>query len=172
MTIIFCLLLSACGSTPRKLERSTSTPPNRRPDDLALAATVFAPRVPLPDADLPRAIRPARYIIEADGVLRAAMGGAADSSAFPARIRQLSPRQADQVWEVLAESGLLAEGNPNRLNDPNEAIRSGDRTTAMFFFSYGGTRASLRVVLDRSTPDAIAAERVIDHLAELAWAPQ
>jgi hypothetical protein len=166
------LALSACGTTPKKLERSSVPPPDQRPVDLALAATVFAPRVPLPDVELPRAIRPARYIVEADGVLRASVGAASDAAAFPPRVRQLSPRQADQVWRALLDSGLLDDANPNRLSDPESAMRSGDRTTAMIFVSYQGKRTTLRVLLDRATPDAVAAERVIDRLAELAWLPQ
>jgi hypothetical protein len=166
MLCILCLL-SACGSSNKKLALEGNPPPEHRPDDLAIAATVFSPRTPLPDVNLPRSIRPARYIIEADGVLRASQG--TEAVTFPSRVRQLSPRQADQLWEILLDSGLLDEGNPNRVSDPESAVRSGDRTTAMIFISYGGKRSTLRVLLDRATPDSIAAEKFIDRLAQLAW---
>src|SRR6516162_1704369 len=117
LLVMLCLLvlLPACGSSNKKLTLEGTPPPERRPDDLAIAATVFSPRTPLPDVNLPRSIRPSRYIIEADGVLRASQG--TDSVTFPARVRQLNPRQADQLWEILLDSGLLNEGNPNRVND-------------------------------------------------------
>jgi hypothetical protein len=164
---VWLAIWAGCRSTLPKLESPAAVLPDERPEDLAVAATVFSPRVPLPEDTLPRSLRPARYIIEADGVLRAAEG--ASAPAFPPRVRQLTPRQADQVWRLVRDSGLLDEGNPARLSDPETASRSGDRTTAMVFASYGGQRTTLRVLLDRSSQDAIAAERLVDHLAELSW---
>jgi hypothetical protein len=138
--------------------------------DLALAATVFSPRVPLPESGLPRSLRPARYIVEADGVLRAAQGPT--SPGFPPRVRQLAPREVDQLWRLLRDSGLLDEANPGRISDPEDAVRSGDRTTALVFVSYSDRRTTLRILLDRSTQDAIEAERLVDRLAELSWVGQ
>ncbi|MBX3376011.1 MAG: hypothetical protein KF678_03290 [Phycisphaeraceae bacterium] len=141
--------------------------PDERPPDLAIAATVFSPRVPLPASNLPRSLKPGRYIIEADGVLRSAQGAQAPD--FPPRTRQLTPRQMDQLWRLIRDAGFLNEGNPAIIDDPAGTVRSGDRTTAMLYVSYGGRRVTLRHLLDRSTPDAVQAELFIDRLAELAW---
>lgn len=73
------------------------------------------------------------------------------------------------MWRILRDSTLLNEGNPARVEDPEGLARSGDRTTAMLYIAFDGQRTSLRILLDRSTPDAIEAERFIDRLAELAW---
>ena len=162
------IVLAHAGCRARQLPRTTrivQTPPDDRPSDLAMAATVFGPRVPLPDVALPRSLQPARYIIEADGVLRAGKG----SVGYPPAARRLTPRQRDQLWRVIRDSGLLDEGNPAQIEDPEEAVRSGDKTTAMMYISYGGKRMTLRVLLDRSSNDAIEAERFVDRLAELAW---
>ncbi len=147
----------------------TSAPPVERPQDLAIAATVFSPRVPLPASSLPRSLKPGRFVLEADGVLRASRGAVLEASTFPPRVRQLSPRQSDQLWRLIRDSGLLDADNPNRISDPEAAARSGDHTTALLYVAFGGQRSTLRILLDRTTPDAIAAERVIDRLAELAW---
>ncbi len=167
---VFVVVLVGAGCGAKALPK-VSTParalPDDRPRDLAIAATVFSPRVPLPDTQLPRSLRPARYIVEADGVLRSTQGQAASS--FPPRTRQLTPREVDQLWRLLRDSGLLDEGNPARLTDPEGAVRSGDKTTAMVYVSFEGRRTTLRVLLDRSSPDAIEAERLVDRLAELSW---
>lgn len=164
--LILVFALAACGSTPRKIESVSRPLPDERPEDLSMAATVFAPRVALPDVELPRAFMPGRYIIEADGVLRAGQG---DGPAFPRRVRQLTPRQSDQLWRLVRDSGLLDEANPNRVSDPDSLVRSGDRTTALLYIAYAGNRATVRVAMDRSNADAFAAERIVDQLAELAW---
>lgn len=164
------LIGQATGCRSKPLPRPTSTPvviPDDRPPDLALAATVFSPRVPLPTAQLPRSLKPARFIIEADGVLRSAQG--AQSPDFPPRARQLTPRQMDQIWRLIRDTGFLNEGNPARIEDPSGTVRSGDRTTAMIYITYSGRRVTLRFLLDRSTQDAVQAEQLIDRLAELAW---
>jgi len=75
----------------------------------------------------------------------------------------------DQIWRLIRDAGFLNEGNPAQIDDPAGTVRSGDRTTAMLFLTYGSRRMTLRFLLDRSTQDAVQAERFIDRLAELAW---
>lgn len=121
------------------------------------------------DAALPRTLRPARYIVEADGALRAAVGPGADANTFPGRTRQLSPAQFDALWRTLRQSGLLDADNPSRIEDPEAITRSPDRTTALVYVGFAGQRVTLRILLDRSAPGAIETERLIDRLAEWAW---
>jgi hypothetical protein len=157
---------SGCISAPPKLTKVSRSLPDVRPDDLAVAMTVFGPKIALPDVQIPRSLKPGRYIVESDGALRASQGV---ETAFPTRVRQLTPRQSDQIWRLLRDSGLLEDGNPNRINDPESLVRSGDRTTALLYVAYSGERTTLRVTLDRSNADALAAERIADRLAELAF---
>jgi hypothetical protein len=178
-----------CGSTPRLPETAAAPLPENRPRDFELAVTVLSPPGARDQADqselmdeegqfgpppgsgpkLPRSLRPARYIVEADAVLRVAEGEGAKTTTFPLRTRQLSSRQFDALWRQLRQSNLLAPGNPARIDAPEDAIRSPDRTVALIYTSYESQRVTLRVLLDRRSEDAIAAERLVDRLAELAW---
>lgn len=163
------VMTSGCGSSRHAVQPVATPPPTERPADLAVAVTVFSPRKPLPPSTLPRSLKPGRYILEADGVLRASRAAVPDAAGFPPRARQLSPRQQDQVWRVIRDSGLLEGDNPNQINDPESAARSGDHTTALIYVAFQGRRSTLRILLDRSGADAVAAERIIDRLAELSW---
>lgn len=119
--------------------------------------------------NLPRSLRPARYIVEADGVLRVSIGAGASTTTFPSQTRQLTPRQLDALWRQLRATNLLAQGNAARIEGPEEAKRAPDRTTALIYASFDGRRVQLRLLLDRGSDDAVAAERLVDRLAELAW---
>ncbi len=143
-----------------------AAPPDERPDDFVLAATVFSPKG-MEGKKLPRSLRAARYIVEADGVLRAAQGPGADVTTFPGQTRRLTAREFDALWRMVRESGLLASAW--RVDDPEQLTRAMDRTTVMMYMGYEGKRVTVRVLLDRSGPEAVAAERLVDRLAEWAW---
>lgn len=165
--ILLAALLAACSGSPT-VTPQYEPPPDERPEDFTLAVTVLTPRELL-RVDLPRSLRPARYIIEADGALRAAVGPGAGATTFPPRTRQLTAREFDGLWRQLRETALLDPGHPARVSDPETVTRAPDRTTALIYVSFEGTRRTLRVLLDRSSEDAVAAERLVDRLAELAW---
>jgi hypothetical protein len=130
---------------------------------------VYSPASARVAAKLPRALRPARYIIEPDGALRAASGVAAKASTFPPLARTLTPRQMDQLWRLVRDTALLDPTNPARVDDPQTLELSPDRTTATIYIAFGDHRASLRLLLDRGSEDALSAERIADHLAALAF---
>ena len=148
------------------------TLPEHRPADLMLAATVYTPERMVAGAGgadrLPRSLRPARYVIEADSSLRAVRGSGVDAATFPPRVTQLSTDQMETLWRQFKESGLLDPGSPSRIEAPEEAVRSASRPTAMVYASFLGRRTTLRVVLDRAGRDALEAERLVDRLA--GWA--
>ena len=75
--------------------------PNRAPADFSLGVTVFQPRErgPLPE--------PTRFVLEADGILRAAMGEGASGQTFPLRTRRLSRDEVDQLFRLSRDAGLF-----------------------------------------------------------------
>jgi hypothetical protein len=163
------ILQSACGSSSPISGPVQGPPlPDQRPADFIMSATVFSPRA-AEAVSLPRSLRPARYIVEADGVLRAGTGTDVGINTFPPQTRRLTARQWDALWREVRDSGLLDPGSPARVDDPETLQRDPTRTTALFFISFAETRATLRVPLDRSDDVAVSAERVVDQLAELAW---
>src|SRR5438105_14278814 len=82
-----------CSSPPRVMdargEAARAAVPRERPADFTLAATVLSPGS-VDAKKLPRSLRPGRYIVEADGVLRAATGPGATTTTYPRRTRQLT----------------------------------------------------------------------------------
>jgi hypothetical protein len=154
--------------------------PEERPPDLMVAATVLAPG-PVEKsgqsgvggvaatAAWPRALRAARYVIEADGDLRAVQGEDAGVTAFPPRTRQLTAAEMDQLWHQLVGSGLLAKNAPGHVDGPEDAVASPTKSVALIYTSFDGKRRTVRVVMDRSTEEAVEAERVVDRLAGWAW---
>jgi hypothetical protein len=164
---VVAAFLGGCRSTPPP-PPAPEPVPERRPEDFVLSATVMTPR-DVEGVRLPRSLRPARYIVEADGVLRAAVGAGSTTMTFPAQTRQLTPAQFEGLWRQMRESGLLDAANPSRIEGPEEAVASREHTTALIYASYLGRRRTLRVLLDRGSAEALAAERLVDRLAELAW---
>ena len=142
--------------------------PDARPADFVLAATVYSPKG-MAGVKLPRSLRAARYIVEADGVLRAGLGPGAQATTYPGQTRRLTAREFDALWRMVRESGLLDSASAWRVDDPEGITRASDRTTALVYVGYEGKRTTLRMLLDRSGPEAVAAERLIDRLAEWAW---
>ena len=145
-----------------------------------VAATVLVPERMLASGEeglvgaagqLPRSLRPARYVIEADSCLRAAVGPDADATTFPARTRQLTAAEVDGLWRQLRDSGLLDPASPARIEGPEPAAKAAGgstRPTALVYASFGDYRTTARVVLDRGGTEALDAERIVDRLAALA----
>ncbi len=142
--------------------------PETRPADFVLAATVYSPKT-MEGARLPRSLQAARYIVEADGALRAAVGAETEAKPFPGQTRRLTPGEFDALWRLVVESGLLDPGSAWRVDNPEEITRASDRTTVLLYVACEGRRTTLRLLLDRSGPDAVAAERIVDRLAQWAW---
>lgn len=152
--LMLCLLLPACGAT-RHTDAST-------PGDFALGVTVLGS---LEGAKLPRAQRPAQYLLEADGVLRVAVGAGVDHTTYPPRVRRLSARQTDRLWSLVQAANLQGAEHPGRIDDP-AAFRPTPRDGwAVIDLSASGERQTLAVRVE----DDPAAALVVDELAGLAW---
>jgi hypothetical protein len=173
--LAFCLLaplaLGGCLSRRAEPPPAQAAIPEDRPADFTLAVTVYSPVSAKIAGALPRALRPARYVVEPDGTLRAAPTTPAPAAraAFPPRARTLTPRQMDQIWRLLRDTALLEPTNPARVEDPGAVELSPDRTTATLYIAFADRRTSLRLLLDRGSEDALSAERIADHLAALAF---
>lgn len=153
--------LAGCRASPKVPVEALDEPPR----DFALAVTVVSP---LGD-DAERALRPAKYIVEADGVLRASVGPGSNTETFPPRTRQLTPRQHDQLWRAVRETGLLAPDHPARVGDPSVVPPNPRRPGATIFVAAEGQRRYWLVALDEQDPDAAGVRLLIDRLASLAW---
>ncbi len=153
------LALGACKSPPDLAEL------RERPEDFTVAATVYAaPSI----RTAPRPLRPARYILEADSLLRWSPG--ASQRGFAPPIHHLSPAENDGVWRLVRDSGLLEPDSPYRVHGPVEidaATLAGP--VAVLEIAFAGQQTRSRVPLDRSSDEAVLAERLIDRLAELAF---
>lgn len=166
LTLPLAAPIAACRSAPTLAP--AAAPPVERPADFVLAATVHAP-ANAAEAQLPRSLRPARYVVEVDGSLRAAIGHGSGEQTYPPITRVLTPRQADQLWRLVRDSGLLDPAHPGRVGDPASIPRPGNRFTALIWISYADQATALRVPLDRSPEWGLPAEQLIDRLADWAW---
>jgi hypothetical protein len=99
----------------------------------------------------------ARYVMEADWVLRAATGAGVSETTFPAQTRQLTHDQVQRLWWELRDSGLLEGGG----------ARAGERGErgAVISYSVAGVRRTIRPLAADRPP----VSRIVDRLAELAW---
>lgn len=102
--VVVCVvpLVSACGSG-----RGAPEPPGiplgetRPPQDLALAVTVIGRG----KGEL-ASLEPAWFVIEPDGVLRAATGEGVGPGVYPPRTRRLTEAQVREVYAMVVRSGL------------------------------------------------------------------
>lgn len=118
------------------------------------------------DASLP-GLPSARFVLEADGQLRAAAGPNADETTFPPPIRRLSREQVDAVWSRLVAIQPLATSPSARISDtPPSAGASGTSTIRLTAFAHGRQRAA---VLTGADPHAPQAADLVRQLADWAW---
>lgn len=155
-----------CGPTPPVTPRAQSLP-EQRPAAFALDVLVRSPIAST--TDLPRALRPGRYIVDPGGVLRAAVGAGATRQTYPPHTRQLSSSQIEALWRAVRDSGFLDSANPAQVDDPDTLAGSTTRTTATIEVFGLSRPVAVRVALDRGGATSIAAEQLVDELAGLAW---
>ncbi len=166
------LVCLGCSSTPPApsppIAPAPPEWPETTPSDFSLSAAVVAPvGFGSRSLDIPRAMRPGRYLLESDGRLR--WGASARiGSALPPIIRQLDRSAIDELWRAARGSGAFDAppdtGNPERPLAANGATAA----TRLELYANGRQRV-VTLPLDRASPEAIAAERLLDRLAGLAW---
>lgn len=152
--LLLLLLLPACGAARH--------PTVGVPGDLALGVTVLGSREAV---GLPRAQRPAQYILETDGSLRVAVGAGVEPSTYPARVRRLTPRQVAHLWALVTAGQFNSPDHPGHLDDIS-AFRPNPRDGwALIDITANAKR---QIVALRPADDPAGA-RVVDELAGLAW---
>ncbi|MEO1583214.1 MAG: hypothetical protein AAFR96_01425 [Planctomycetota bacterium] len=100
------ILVVGCSHAPRHgaEQRVQPTPVQRPPADMTLSVTVADP-----------SLGPARFIVEPDGQLRAAVGTGATRDVYPARTRRLSQAEMSDLFGRVARAGLsLAVDEPTQ----------------------------------------------------------
>ncbi len=166
------LLLTGCSATG-------SLDADSAPDDFVLGVTVYD----LPSAEpvsstdtsrLPRAQRPARYVIEADGVLRASFGTAASPAYFPPMTRRLTPEQIDHLWALTRQTGVFpavegSQGVGEQVGPVAGYEPPMGRITALIESFAAGHRASAALPIEPSDQQPGPVYALTDALAELAW---
>lgn len=115
------------------------------------------------------AMRSARYIVEADGILRASIGSAVTPESFPPIIRRLDDRQVAGLWAIVDRTGMLRDPDPARVGNPDLVSRRQGRAIAVAWARAGErTRASSFEFVPRD-PHADRIEPLVRELARLAW---
>ena len=117
----------------------------------------------------------ARYIMEADWILRAVLGPGAHEGVYPARTRQLTLEQVQQVWAMVESSPLADPRSPYRTGVWDPDPESGDRRPPdhpvyLVFLAADGDRRLLAI--DTATApeqDVVVARTVAETLAAMAW---
>jgi len=105
--------LPAC-STLRSPEPDTNPQALRAPEDFCLSLTMLEGEPGSGPTE------PAWYIVEPDGILRAASGSRTAFSPMPPTVRRLSRPQVDALYTICSQAGLLNE-NPKGFEAAPEA---------------------------------------------------
>ena len=148
------------------------------PADFYIDATVFA-SLGSRSPDAAKAIqnaaphlRPARYVLFADGTLRQAFDatGAKGANWLPPITRMLTREQTAEVWALAHQLGLTRVESGDPLIDP--ALVKADAGQRVIYLDFRGNGKRWNFIrqapLDQA-PDA-AVVKLIQHLVELSWA--
>jgi hypothetical protein len=152
--ILVALLLPACGAMRH--------PEVGAPADFALGVTVLG------SADAPRqarALRPAQYLVEADGTFRVAIGAGVEPTTYPPRVRRLSRRQVERLWSLVDAAGYNEPAHAAGITNV-EAFRPTPRDGwAIIDITARGDRQALGINMEQDENAA----RLTEELAGLAW---
>lgn len=132
------------------------------PSDAILSVTVMPQRPRFQRTE--REFAPARYVVEADGVLRAAVGEGVTVQTYPGRTRDLTPDEWATLWDTLLATGVLDPDDPRAIE--GEMSLTPDPLRRAVIWARGGGR-SAGMVIDPSRDDPTAA--LVTLLEELAW---
>ena len=177
-TLLLALItLAACSPSAHPADvadtraASTSAAP---PDDFWLSITILGPvRVsPAAYAVLPRSLRPGRYIIEPDRVLRVALGTGAKDAYFPPQTRQLTRLEFAELWQAAAGAGFLDANHPNVSHGSGEVDPETIEGKTVYVISTHGAERRELIVMETDPECGPACERakgVVEWMAAKAW---
>ncbi len=160
-TLAACLLAlpPGCGSVPVD---GIGPPP-----DFAISVTVSDRPKATASPNRPRALRPARYIVEPDGLLRASIGPGSLTSTFPPPMRHLSTSQVADLWALVDKAGYLQQDPSSQSADAETTTATVARPTALVYVAGANQRRTFQVPLE--SPPGVPTRALVDRLAELAW---
>lgn len=147
-------ILSVVGCAPRPLVL-----PADRPGDFTMLVTVYPAA-----ADPPAWLRPARYAVEPDGLLRAESGPGVAQPGFPPIARRLERAELDYVYALAATADPFG---PHAQPVPGPTVFEplSDQPTALIEAGSGGR---FRAAAHPAAPDGPLAP-LIRELARLSW---
>lgn len=121
--------------------------------------------------------RPAWYVLDVDGGLRAGLGERSEESALPMRVRQLTRVEMEEVWRLAWDSGLVtsvfasasAAFGEIASGAVEDGARNGERRDgrALVYVSAWGARRE--VVVAAESEQVRGLEAVTARLRGLAW---
>lgn len=178
--VLSALALTGCSSDPKPTAQTdtpkvitapgVSTSEASAPADFWLSLTVTGPNRAGGAAATPRAMRPARYVMEPDRQLRSAVGLGASESSFPPALRRLSDEQVDRLWRIVDSAGLLGPDHPSQAKGMVVFETLPEKTMYVLNVSARGERRQLLIDgEDPAAPGRDAARRLADTLAEFSW---
>jgi hypothetical protein len=176
----FALCLSGCVLNPQATDATSSggITSSSPPRDFWIGITVTGPireSAAAYDA-LPRAIRPARYVVEADRILRVSLGPGATADAFPPPTRRLTAAEFNDLYAAARDAGLLDPSHPfavktfTKPSTPDPSAPPSDRTD--YLITTHAADKQYTFVMQASpqgSEQSRSAAKVIDWLAGKAW---
>jgi hypothetical protein len=126
------------------------------PEDFALGVTVT------PGADAPR-----RYVLDADGTLRASTGRGVTAQTLPPAVRRLDARTRERLWALARESYVLDPGNPYRADASALYGPAPGASVALVDVTASGVRRA--AALDLAGEAGPFVRPLLDELAALTW---
>ncbi|PHQ82410.1 MAG: hypothetical protein COB69_02005 [Phycisphaera sp.] len=146
-------------SQPHAFARGETRPPR----DFALAVTVFGQ----PTHDQRNtAQEPARFVIQPDGVLRAAQGSGVSLDTFPPRTRTLTQPQIANLYAQIVRNGLDRGVGGSPLNGTTPpAIEPGDALIVIEFTAHDSRRVHVYDANGKTQVSALV--RTLRQLARL-----
>lgn len=172
VAVALATTLSGCAGSAARLS-DVANLPERAPEDFGLSITVMGPVRAGGEsayAGIGAKLRPGRYVIEPDRSLRAALGPAADDSAYPPRTRRLSAQEMDEVWALVRSSGVLsADHEASASRAPTLDMASGRTVYVVTTRALGGRRMVVVDVEPEPAPSAASVQPLVERVANLAW---
>ncbi len=130
-------VLGACSTRP-------ALGPDPVPSDFVLGITTYPT-----DAEAR-----ARYVVEADGVLRAAEGAGVGPEVFPAETRRLTADERAQLWRLTHATGIFAPGASGQIEDVD--VYEPDGEVMVTYAAAGGTGFLSALPLDEPAVQALS----------------
>lgn len=142
------------------------------PADFTLAFTVLNQTSRRQVASIPRGVRPMRFLMETDWVLRAFSGPNITDQSFPRETRQLAHAEVQAIWADLSAAGLLDPAHPAIVGAPPPIPTAADAGETAPAWIVTFTADGHRRMLVLRPEDHEAARPLLDRLADLAWMPR